>query len=302
MPLHPQAKELVEQIAAQPPLETLTIPQARTRAMEIAIRFGPGEPVANVDDRTVPGPGSEIPVRFYTPEGKGPLPVLVFFHGGGWVVGNLETSDFYCRAVANAARCIVASVNYRHAPEHKFPAAVEDAYAATAWIAANARRFNGDPARVAVGGSSAGSNLAAVVAIMARDKGAPRIAFQVLSVPVVDYDFDSRSYRENADGYGLTRKAMQWFWGHYLKSEADGAHPHASPLRAKDFRNLPPAFVTTAEFDPLRDEGEAYAGKLIAASVKVNYKCYEGMVHMFLGPDSIADLATQLRAAFAHAA
>jgi len=302
MPLHPLAKELVDQMASQPPLETLTVPQARARAMEITKRFGPGEPVAGVDEREVPGPGGEIPIRLYMPEGKGPPPVLAFFHGGGWVVGNLETADFYCRAVTNAARCIVASVNYRHAPEHKFPAAVEDAYAAACWIAANARRFNGDPARMAIGGSSAGANLAAVVAMMARDKGAPGIVFQVLSVPVADHACDTRSYSENAEGYGLTRNAMQWFWRHYLASDADGAHPHASPLRATDFHGLPPAFVTTAEYDPLRDEGEAFAKKLIAAGVPVTYKCYEGMVHMLLGPDSIPDLAARLQAAFARPA
>ena len=298
MPLHPQAKELIDQMAAQPPLETLTVPQARARAMEMVKRFGPGEPVARVEDRNIPGPGGDIPIRFYTPEGTGPWPVLVFFHGGGWVVGNLETSDFYCRAVTNAARCIVASVNYRHAPEHKFPAAVEDAYAATAWVAANAHAINGDPARIAVSGSSAGASLAAAAAMIARDRGKPRIAFQVLSVPVMDHNFETSSYRENADGYGLTRGAMQWFWQHYLEADADGAHPHASPLRATDLRGLPPAFISIAEFDPLCDEGEAYANKLSAAGVPVTCKRYAGMVHMFLGPESIPDLAQHLRTAF----
>jgi len=298
MPLHPQAKELVERMATLAPLETLSVPEARARAMEMTRLFGPGEPVAKVEDRLVPGPAGDIPMRFYTPAGKGPFPVLVFFHGGGWVVGNLETTDFYCRAVTNAARCIVASVNYRHAPEHKFPAAVEDAYAATEWVAANSHVINGDPARIAVGGSSAGANLAAVAAMIAHDKGSPRLVFQVLSVPVMDYNFESRSYRENADGYGLTRSGMQWFWGHYLASAADGAHQHASPLRATDLRGLPPALVTTAEFDPLRDEGEDFARKLAAAGVPVTCKRYEGMVHMFLGPESIPDLAQELRGVF----
>jgi acetyl esterase len=294
------AKELVERTATMPPLETLSVPEARARAMEITKQFGPGEPVAEIVDRLVPGPAGDIPVRLYTPEGTGPWPVLIFFHGGGWVVGNLETSDFYCRAVTNAARCIVASVNYRHAPEHKFPAAVEDACAATEWIAANAATFNGESARVAVGGSSAGANLAAVVALIAHDQGTPHIVFQALSVPVANHDFETASYRDNADGYGLTRKSMEWFWRHYLASAADGAHPHASPLRAADLRGLPPAFVTTAEFDPLRDEGEAYANRLAAAGVPVTCKRYEGMVHMFLGPDSIPDLARHLRSAFGN--
>jgi len=298
MPLHPLAQELVERMATLSPLETLSVPESRARAMEMTKQFGPGEPVARVEDRPVPGPAGDIPVRLYTPAGSGPWPVLVFFHGGGRGVGNLETADFYCRAVTNAARCIVASVNYRHAPEHKFPAAVDDACAATQWIAANAAAFNGDPARVAVGGSSAGANLAAVVALIARDRGMPRIVFQLLSVPVANHDFETASYRDNADGYGLTRKSMEWFWRHYLASAADGAHPHASPLRASDLSGLPPAFVTTAEFDPLRDEGEAYANRLAAAGVPVTCKRYDGMVHMFLGPDSIPDLAQQLRAAF----
>ena len=299
MPLHPLAKELCDQMATVAPLETLTVPQARERATEMMKRFGPGEAVADVRDRTAPGPGGEIPIRFYTPAGKGPFPAMVFFHGGGWVVGDLETTDFWCRAVTNASGCIVASVNYRHAPEHKFPAAVEDACASTEWIAANAAKLNIDPAAIAVGGSSAGGNLAAVAAIMARDRGGPAIRCQVLNVPVLDHDFESGSYRKNADGYGLTRAAMQWFWGHYLKTPADGAHPHVSPLREKDLRGLPPAFVATAEYEPLLDEGAAYAKRLQQAGVAVEYRNYAGMVHMFLGPDSIPDLARYLRAAFA---
>jgi acetyl esterase len=277
------------------PLETLSVPQARARSEEMMKRFGPGEPVADLRERAVPGPGGDIPVRFYVPGGKGPFPVLVFFHGGGWVVGSLETADFYCRAVTNAAGCVVASVNYRHAPEHKFPAAAEDAFAATQWIASNAASLNIDPARLAVGGSSAGGNLAAVAATMARDRGGPALRCQVLSVPVMDFNFETASYRENADGYGLTRAAMQWFWNHYLASRADGAHPHASPLRAKDLRGLPPAFITTAEYDPLRDEGAAYARRLRDSGVPVEHRDYAGMVHMFLGPESIPDLGRFLK-------
>ena len=266
--------------------------------MEMVKRFGPGEPVADVRDVMAPGPGGEIPIRLYTPDGKGPFGVLVFFHGGGWVVGNLETSDFYCRAVTNAARCIIASVNYRHAPEHKFPAAVDDAYAATLWIHEHAPEFNGDPARLAVGGSSAGGNLAPAVTMIARDRGRPPIVFQALNVPVTDHNLDSASYVKNGEGFGLTRAAMRWFWDHYLQSDADGAHPYASPLRAKDLRGLPPAFVQTAEYDPLRDEGEAYARRLVEAGVKVTLKRYDSMIHMFLGPDSIPDLGRELQAAF----
>lgn len=299
MPLHPLAKELVDQMSALAPLETLGVPEARERSTEMMKRFGPGEPVADVRERTIPGPGGDLPVRFYVPAGKGPFPVMVFFHGGGWVVGNLETTDFYCRAVTNAAGCMIASVNYRHGPEHRFPAAADDAYASTKWIAANAAKLDIDPARLAVGGSSAGGNLAAVAAVMARDAGSPAIRAQVLSVPVMDFNFETKSYRENADGYGLTRSAMQWFWNHYLKSDADGADPRASPLRGKNLRGLPPAFISTAEYDPLRDEGAAYARRLKEAGVPVEYRDYAGMVHMFLGPESIPDLARYLRSALA---
>ena len=297
MPLHPLAKELVDQMSALPPLETLSVPEARARSEEMMKRFGPGEPVAEVRERTVPGPAGEIPVRFYVPAGHAPFPVLVFFHGGGWVVGSLETTDFYCRAVTNAAGCVVASVNYRHAPEHRFPAAAEDAYAATKWIAENAATLNVDAGRLSVGGSSAGGNLAAVTAVLARDKGGPTIRAQVLSVPVMDFNFDTKSYRDNAHDYGLTRSAMQWFWNHYLQSEADGAHPHASPLRVKDLGGLPPAFISTAEYDPLRDEGAAYAKRLREAGVAVEHRDYPGMVHMFLGPDSVPDIARFLQGA-----
>jgi len=298
MPLHPQAKELVDQMSTLAPLETLGVTEARERAMEMTAKFGPGEAVADVQERAAPGPGGDIPIRFYTPAGTASFPVLVFFHGGGWVVGNLETADFYCRAVANAAGCMVASVNYRHAPENKFPAAVEDAYAATQWIAANAAELDIDPKRLAVGGSSAGATLAAATTMLARDKRGPPICFQVLNVPVADYNFKTESYRRNAEGYGLTRRAMQWFWQHYLKTEVDGTHPHASPLRQQNLRGLPPAFVATAEYDPLLDEGAAYAKKLAAAGVPVSHNNYAGMVHMFLGPESMPDLARALRAGF----
>jgi acetyl esterase len=300
MPLHPQAKELCDQMSAFAPLETLSVPEARARSEEMMKRFGPGEPVADVRERALPGPGGDIPVRFYVPAGRAPFPVLVFFHGGGWVVGSLETTDFYCRAVTNAAGCVVASVNYRHGPEHRFPAAADDAYVSMKWIAENAAKLGIDPARLAVGGSSAGGNLAAVAAVMARDAGGPAIRAQVLSVPVMDFNFETKSYREHADGYGLTRGAMQWFWNHYLGSPADGTHPRASPLREKNLRDLPPAFISTAEYDPLRDEGAAYAKRLAQAGVPVEHRDYAGMVHMFLGPDSIPDLARFIRKALAR--
>ena len=298
MPVHPLARDLIAQMSALPPLETLTVEEARERAMEMTRRMGPGEPVAAVRELAAPGPGGEIPIRVYYPAGDGPFPALVFFHGGGWVVGNLETADAWCRAVTNAAGCALASVNYRHAPEHKYPAAAEDAGAATRWVADNADRLNLDAARLGVAGSSAGGSLAIVAALQARAAGRPALCCQVLNVPVADFSFETASYRRNADGYGLTLNAMRWFWDHYLARPEDGAAPHASPLRAPDFSGLPPAFVATAEFDPLLDEGAALAERLRAAGVPVEYRRYDGMIHMFLGPDAIPDLARWLRGVF----
>jgi acetyl esterase/lipase len=300
MPLHPLAKEFLDVRAAagSRPVNELSVDEARQQAIRLIALLGPGESVQRVENRNVPGPIGEIPVRIYWPQGDGPLPVLVWFHGGGWVVGNLETTDVACRALTNAANCIVVSVNYRHAPEHQFPAPAEDAYAATQWVAENAVSLNGDSQRIAVGGSSAGGNLAAVVSLMARDRGGPRIVFQYLAVPVADYAFSTASYMDNAEGYGLTMDAMKWFWKHYLAKEADGANPYASPLRAKDLRALSPAFVATSEFDPLRDEGEAYAARLRAAGVPVVHKRYDGMIHGFAGADAVTDAARELRKAF----
>jgi acetyl esterase len=190
-------------------------------------------------------------------------------------------------------------VNYRHAPEHKFPAAVEDAYRATQWAADNAESFKGDAGRVAVAGMSAGGNLAAAVALTARDRGYPVIRHQVLIVPVTNYAFDTKSYEENGDGYLLTRQVMQWFWAHYLASPEDGANPLASPLRAPDLRGLPPASILTAEYDPLRDEGRAYAERLREAGVPVFYQCHEGMLHMFHGTQALRNTAKRLRLALA---
>ncbi len=210
----------------------------------------------------MPGPAGALGLRIYTPVeagGPGALPVLVFFHGGGWVVGNLDTHDGLCRRLANAAGCLVVSVDYRLAPEARFPAAVDDAYAATRWVAARASSFGGDGTRLAVGGDSAGGNLAAVVSLLAHERGAPPLRFQLLLYPVTDFAFDTPSYRENGEGYLLTRANMEWYAGHYLRDGADRRHPHAAPLRAADVGGSPPTMVITAQYDPLRDEGEAYA-------------------------------------------
>jgi acetyl esterase len=302
MPLHPIAEKFIStaKAAGARPVCGLTAEEAREASKQM-FAFAPvGDPVAKVEDLSIPGAAGAIPARVYTPAGEGPLPILVYLHGGGWVLGDLESSDFECRAIANAAACIVVSVDYCLAPEHKFPAPAEDAYEATRWVAENAERLGGRPGAVAVGGMSAGGNLAAVVALMARDRGGPALACQLLIVPVTDCGCDTASCLDCGDDYLLTRDEMLYFWQMYLPAPEDGDHPYASPLRAGDLSGLPPARVHTAEFDPLRDEGRAYAEKLEAAGVPVSYECYDGMVHMVQGPDATRDLGAYLKQAFAQ--
>jgi len=308
MPLDPKAREFLDQLEAAggPPLTDLPVATARLAIDALFASQGEVEPVARVENRRIPGPGGEIPIRVYTPEGKAPFPVLVFIHGGGWVLCSLDSHDPPCRALANAVPCVVVSVDYRLAPEHKFPAAAEDAYAAARWVADHAAELGGDPGRIAVGGDSAGGNLAAVVALLARERGGPRLAHQLLVYPATDAGLDSPSLFENGEGYFLTRDMMVWFWNHYLRSRADVYDPHASPLRARDLRGLPPALVITAEYDPLRDEGEAYAARLREAGVAVHTARYPGMIHGFFGMlavfpqarTAIRAAASALRAAF----
>jgi acetyl esterase len=267
MPLDPQVQALLEMLAAseQPLLQEQSVAEARAGLLALTTAAG-GEPesVGKIEDRTLPDPAGEIPVRIYTPEGTGPFPFLLYFHGGGWVIGSLETHDVACRALTNAAHCVTISVDYRLAPEYPFPAAPEDCYAALQWTAENAATLNGDANRVAVGGDSAGGNLAAVVALMARDRKGPALVYQLLIYPVTNYHTPGTpSYVENADGYFLTRDSMIWFWNYYITDEKMAKHPYVSPLQAENLSNLPPAMVITAEFDPLRDEGELYAEKLV---------------------------------------
>lgn len=232
--------------------------------------------------------------------------MLVYFHGGGWVLGDLETSDPHCRAIANLTPCAVLSVDYRSAPEHRYPAALDDAYAALEWASANAGCFGGDPRRVAIGGDSAGGNLAAAAALVARDRKGPRIVFQLLTYPILDRSFDRPSYRENGRDYILTADDMRWFWGHYLDRPERGEEPYASPLRALELGGLPPALIMTAEFDVLRDEGKDYADRLRSAGVPVTYRCFEGAIHGYLGmcrifvtgAEAVRTAAEGLRSAF----
>src|SRR5207245_1859442 len=243
MPLDPEAKMLLEQLTAVVrPFDELSVDEARAAIATLSAAAGEGEAVARVENRALPGPLGEIPVRVYTPEGRALFPVLVYFHGGGWVIGSLETHDGICRHLANAAGAVVVSVDYRLAPEHPFPASGEAAYAATRWVAANAAALGGDPRRIAVGGDSAGGNLAAVVSLMARDRGGPPLVFQLLVYPVTDApSANTASYRENAEGYFLTAKTMHWFWNHYCGKSPDLRDPYLCPLRARDLKHLPPA-------------------------------------------------------------
>ncbi len=293
MPLDPQVQAFLDEIAAldPPPLETMTPDEAREMCIAEIEALGEPEAVAEVRDFTVPGPGGEVPVRLYKPESAGdePLPVLVFYHGGGWVVCNLDTHDTLCRQLANAVGCAVVAVDYRLAPEHKYPAAVDDSYAAASWVMENAGTFGGDPARVAVGGDSAGGNLATVVSMMARDRGEPMPVCQILIYPVTDYDLERPSYLENAEGYVLTKAAMRWFFDCYFERDEDGYQPYASPIRAESLVGLPPALVITSEYDPLRDEGEAYAARLKEAGVPVKHTRYDGMIHPFIRRTAIFD-------------
>jgi acetyl esterase len=283
--LDPNVRLLLEAIAAQgdPPLETLEPSEARRLAAE-SLRpvAGTAEPVSSVEDLRIPGPEGDIPIRVYTPNVSAPRPAMVYFHGGGWVVCDLDTHDIVCRAIARRAGAVVVSVDYRLAPEHKFPAAVVDCYAATAWVAANSTKLGINPKRIAVGGDSAGGNLGAVVSLKSRDEDGPAIALQAMVYPVTDLSsFATPSYQEFAEGYQLTKAEMEWFRDQYLGSMLDAQCPYASPLLARDLRGLPPALIITAECDPLRDEGEAYAKRLQQAGMAVTYTCYAGMIHPF---------------------
>lgn len=285
MPVHPQVQSLLDEFRKQglPPFDQLSVTQAR--AVTLGFRDLQGEPaeVAGVRDILVPAPAGALPVRVYHPSPGTALPLVVYFHGGGWVIGDLEVVDKPCRALAAASGCVVASVNYRLSPETKFPGPVEDCYAATQWLAAHAAEIGAAPERLAVAGDSAGGNLSAVVSLMARDRGGPAIGFQLLIYPVTAPARGTSfpSYEENAEGYMLTRGSMTWFWDHYLAREEDGRNPYAAPLLAPDLHGLPPAMVITAEFDPLRDEGHAYAKRLEEAGVPVRLSHNPGMIHGF---------------------
>jgi len=295
MALDPQAANVIELVvkSGRPPYHQLSPKEARQMFRDTRPASTPPAPqIGGVRDLVTDGAVGSIPLRVYRPAGVSDsqrLPALVFFHGGGWVIGDLETHDVQCRQLTAEAGITVVAVDYRLAPEHKFPAAVDDAWAATRWVVAHAGELGVDPGKLAVGGDSAGGNLAAVVALMAREAGGPAIGLQVLVYPVTDVGAESKSYRDFADGYMLTRDGMRWFTNHYLKAPGEAQDWRVSPLRAASLAGLPPALVITAGFDPLRDEGAAYAARLSDAGVRVDYINYGGMIHGFIGMGRLID-------------
>ena len=284
------------------PLETLTAVEARKQpspadAVKALLKkqgksLAP-EAVAKVEDKTITGPGGNIPIRIYTPKGEGPFPVIVYYHGGGWVIADLDTYDASPRALVNATNAVVVSAHYRQGPEHKFPAAHEDAHAAYKWVLEHAKELKGDPKRIALVGESAGGNLAASVSVLAREHKMQMPVYQVLVYPIADDNLETASYIENAKAKPLSRAAMQWFFKQYLNTPADGSNHLISLVSEKNLANLPPTTVITAQIDPLRSEGKAYADLLQKTGIDVRYKNYEGVTHEFFGMGAVVDKAKE---------
>jgi len=295
--LHPQARALLDLMIARnvPPTHTLTPADARALYRERRTFTQPDPPrVAEIRELAADGPHGSISLRLYRPLSDGPtpaalLPVLVYFHGGGWVIGDLDTHDVLCRQLANASGCGVVSVDYRLAPEHRFPAAVDDAIAATRWVAKQATALGLDATRLAVGGDSAGGNLAAVVCIAARDAGDLPIVYQLLIYPATDMRRSMPSHTTNGEGYLLTRDSITYYHDHYIEDARHDLDWRASPLLAADLGRLPPALVITAGFDPLRDEGLAYADALTQAGNRAMEVCFERQIHGFITMGRVLD-------------
>ncbi|MWG33619.1 alpha/beta hydrolase [Halomarina oriensis] len=296
--LDPEVRAVIDDIERQgvPEWHAMGVESAR-RVEDEVFGGGGGPEMALVRNLTFDGPACEVPVRVYRPEttDDDPLPVLVYYHGGGWVLGTLDSIDGACRELAERVGCVVVSVDYRLAPEHPFPSAVDDAYAAVRWVASTADAFGGDPSRLGVAGTSAGATLAAVTALRLREEPIADLdlSVQLLLYPITNHAFDTDSYEENAEGYLLTRADMGWFWTQYLRSSVDGANPYASPLRARELSGLPPACVVTAGYDPLRDEGVAYAERLAEAGIGVAHEHYPSMCHGFLSLTDEVDVADE---------
>ena len=306
MPLDPDAQLVIDMIraAGRPPFETLTPAEARQAySNSRKVLQPPAQDVAEMRDLTAPGPAGDIPLRTYRGLCTDPaekLPALVYFHGGGWLLGDLDSHDGVCRRFANAARCRVVSVDYRMAPEHKFPASVEDSAAATRWVMTNAASLGIDDSRVAVGGDSAGGNLAAVMALMARDGGLPPVVFQLLIYPATDMRMVTTSSQTVSDGVPLTSATMRWFIDHYMSSAQDENDWRASPLRAADLSGTAQALVLTCAYDPLCDEGIAYAQRLAREGVRVTQMHFSDQPHGFMSMGRIirtADVAIDMMGA-----
>jgi acetyl esterase len=301
VPLDPQLQAIRDQSERDnvPPLYTMSLADARAADLaSIQASGGEPEPVYEVADLKIPGPGGELPLRLYRPARERPLPALLYFFGGGWVLGTIDTADGVCRSLANSSGALVVVAGYRLAPEHRFPAAIDDCYAAVRWVAEHADEIGADPARLAVGGDSAGGNLAAGVALRARADG-QALAGQLLVYPNTDQLADDPSMRAADDPFLFNRHSVAWYRQHYLTDPGDAASPLASPLRAESLAGLPPALVITAEYDPLRDQGEAYARRLAEEGVQVELSRYPGMAHGFF---TMAGTVDASRAAIAQAA
>jgi acetyl esterase len=306
MPLDPLVKAFLDQMTAVPGPKMWELPPAEARQTFVALMqlVGPKDvPIGKVVNQMVAGPAGEVPIRIYSPvaAGSDALPVLVYYHGGGWVIGDLDTHDGLCRMFANEAGCRVVSVGYRLAPEHKYPAAVDDSFAALKWVETNASKIGVDANRIAVGGDSAGGALAAVMTQMAKGEGAPSLAMQILLFPVTQIGAETSSLHEFAVGYFLERQGLEWFYASYLSPTSDKSDPKISPLKAKDFSGLPPAYVVLGGFDPLHDEGQQYADKLRAAGVTVTVNDYTDMVHCFFYLQSVLPQAREMIAAASKA-
>lgn len=308
MPLHPEVQSSLQRLREMgwQPRRLMTPQEAREQAIRTKAP-APDEPIYSIEHVMVPGPECDLRVRIYRPK-RGLLPALMFFHGGGWILGDLDTSDISCRRMAKEIGCLVLSVEYRLAPEHPYPAATEDCYAATHWVTQHGPEVGADPTRIAVSGISAGGNIAAAVCLMARDRGTPAIRRQLLVCPCLDVNFETCSYLDNAEGYQLERDDMIYFWDSYLGCREELRNEsYAVPMRATTLAGLPPAQIITAEFDPLRDEGAAYAARLKRAGVHVTHTCLDGMVHGVLGSpiphaqEAFHDACSRLRQAFQQA-
>jgi len=303
LPVDPQIQQMLDAMAAMESVPaSASTPEQVRELFRGLIAFGGPSAEVEVADRVAPGPAGPVPVRVYTPEGTGPFPTLMWFHGGGYVIGDLDTADSAARSLCEAAGAVVVSVDYRLAPEHKAPAAVDDCWAATLWVAANPGEVGADPDRIAVGGDSAGGGIAALVALRAREAGTPKLVHQLLVYPYVDLAGTSPSMEENGTGYFLDKDTLEWFAAHYVDGSPYGlTDPLVSPLYAESLEGLAPATVLTAEYDPLRDEGEAYAKRLVDAGVPVELIRYDSMIHGFFQLAMVTPVAAEALKAGAEA-